>query len=59
MCSYLFPFLRVDNIDAAVMDLKEKICILSEEAKIGAHRKPMIFLHPSDCGRVLVELEQA
>jgi len=42
------------------MDLKEKkFCILSEEAKIGAHRKPVIFLHPSDCGGVLVELEQA
>ena len=59
MCSCLFPFLKVDNINVAVMDLKEKICILSEEAKIGAHRKPMIFLHPSDCGGVLVELEQA
>ena len=59
MCSCLFPFLKVDNINAAVMDLKEKICILSEEAKIGAHRKPMIFLHPIDCGGVLVELEQA
>ena len=59
MCSCLFPFLRVDNINAAVLDWKEKICILSEEAKIGAHRKPMIFLHPSDCGGVLVELEQA
>lgn len=45
MCSRLFPFLRVDNINAAMMDLKEKICILSEEAKIGAHRKPTIFLH--------------
>ena len=41
------------------MDLKEKkIRILSEEAKI-AHRKLLIFLHPSDCGGVLVELEQA
>ena len=50
----------MDNINEAVMDLKEKkFRILSEEAKIGAHRKPVIFLHPSDCGRVLVELEQA
>ena len=59
MCSCLFPFLKVDNINAAVMDLKEKIHILSEEAKIGAHGKPVIFLHPGDCGGVLVELEQA
>uniref|UniRef100_A0A452DJE5 Methylmalonyl-CoA epimerase, mitochondrial n=1 Tax=Bos taurus TaxID=9913 RepID=A0A452DJE5_BOVIN len=52
--------IEVDNINVAVMDLKEKkIRILSEEAKIGAHGKPVIFLHPSDCGGVLVELEQA
>ncbi|XP_012667652.1 methylmalonyl-CoA epimerase, mitochondrial isoform X2 [Otolemur garnettii] len=51
---------QVDNINAAVMDLKKKnIRSLSEEAKIGAHGKPVIFLHPKDCGGVLVELEQA
>ena len=44
MCSCLFPFLKVDNINAAVMDLKEKIHILSEEAKTGAHGKQVIFL---------------
>lgn len=50
----------MDDINAAVMDLKEKkIRSLSEEAKIGAHGKPVIFLHPKDCGGVLVELEQA
>ena len=59
MCSCLFPFLKVDNINEAVMDLKEKFHILSEEAKIGAHRKPMNFFHPSNCGGGLVELEQA
>ncbi|KAI5943568.1 Methylmalonyl-CoA epimerase, mitochondrial [Manis javanica] len=52
--------IEVDNINEAIMDLKEKkIRTLSEEAKIGAHRKPVIFLHPKDCGGVLVELEQA
>ncbi|XP_029335769.1 methylmalonyl-CoA epimerase, mitochondrial isoform X2 [Mus caroli] len=51
---------QVDNISAAVMDLKKKkIRSLSDEAKIGAHGKPVIFLHPKDCGGVLVELEQA
>ncbi|KAF3817969.1 hypothetical protein GH733_014841 [Mirounga leonina] len=51
---------QVDDINAAVLDLKEKkIRSLSEEAKIGAHGKPVIFLHPKDCGGVLVELEQA
>lgn len=38
---------------------KKKIRILSEEPKIGAHGKPVIFLHPKDCHGVLVELEQA
>uniref|UniRef100_A0A2K6CUA9 Methylmalonyl-CoA epimerase, mitochondrial n=1 Tax=Macaca nemestrina TaxID=9545 RepID=A0A2K6CUA9_MACNE len=53
--------LMVDNINAAVMDLtKKKIRSLREEVKIGAHGKPVIFLHPKDyCGGVLVELEQA
>uniref|UniRef100_A0A8C4FEM0 Methylmalonyl-CoA epimerase, mitochondrial n=1 Tax=Catagonus wagneri TaxID=51154 RepID=A0A8C4FEM0_9CETA len=52
--------IEVDNINAAMMDLKEKkIRILSKEPKIGAHGKPVIFLHPNDCGGVLVELEEA
>lgn len=52
--------IEVDDINKAVMDLKsKKIRSLSEGAKIGAHGKPVIFLHPKDCGGVLVELEQA
>ena len=40
--------------------LKEKkIRCLTETTKIGAHGKPVMFLHPKDCGGVLVELEQA
>ena len=31
---------------------------LTETTKIGAHGKPVVFLHPKDCGGVLVELEQ-
>ena len=26
--------------------------------QIGAHGKPVVFLHPKDCGGVLVELEE-
>lgn len=53
-------FDKVDDIKAAVTELKKKkIRILSEEPKIGAHGKPVIFLHPKDCHGVLVELEQA
>ncbi|CAM5087348.1 methylmalonyl-CoA epimerase, mitochondrial [Chelonia mydas] len=52
--------IEVDDIKAAMAELKEKkIRILSEEPKIGAHGKPVIFLHPKDCDGVLVELEQA
>jgi len=31
----------------------------SGEPRIGAHGKPVLFLHPKDFGGVLVELEQA
>ncbi|XP_045141624.1 methylmalonyl-CoA epimerase, mitochondrial [Echinops telfairi] len=52
--------IEVDNINATLMDLRnKKIRSLTEEVKIGAHGKPVIFLHPKDCGGVLVELEQA
>jgi len=40
-------------------DVKSKnIRTLSDEPKIGAHGKPVVFLHPKDCGGVLIELEQ-
>lgn len=40
-------------------DLKaQNIRLLSEKARLGAHNKPVVFLHPKDCNGVLVELEQ-
>ncbi|XP_005987806.1 methylmalonyl-CoA epimerase, mitochondrial [Latimeria chalumnae] len=52
--------IEVDDIKAAVANLKEKnIRCINEEPKIGAHGKPVVFLHPKDCGGVLVELEEA
>ncbi|XP_006628789.2 methylmalonyl-CoA epimerase, mitochondrial [Lepisosteus oculatus] len=52
--------IEVDDINAAIMDLKaKKIRTLSDEPRIGAHGKPVMFLHPKDCDGVLVELEQA
>lgn len=51
--------IEVDDIEAAVADLKKKgVRMLAEATKIGAHGKPVMFLHPKDCGGVLVELEQ-
>ena len=52
--------IEVDDIENAVKDLKQKkIRCLSEKTRIGAHGKPVMFLHPKDCAGVLVELEQA
>lgn len=31
---------------------------LAKQTKIGAHGNPVMFLHPKDCGGVLVELEE-
>lgn len=58
---YVLPvWLQVDDINAAITDLKEKeIRLLSPEPRIGAHGKPVMFLHPKDCDGVLVEIEQA
>ncbi|EDV26928.1 uncharacterized protein TRIADDRAFT_54362 [Trichoplax adhaerens] len=52
--------IEVDDIKAAMKDLvSNKIRTLSKEPRIGAHNKPVMFLHPKDCGGVLVELEEA
>ena len=47
-CQYFFMFfLQVTDIHAAVSDVKSKnIRCLSPEPRIGAHGKPVMFLHP-------------
>jgi methylmalonyl-CoA/ethylmalonyl-CoA epimerase len=51
--------LDVEDIHAGIARCKEaNIRTIGKEPKIGAHGKPVIFLHPKDCGGVLVELEQ-
>ena len=52
---------EVDNIDAAATKLQESGArILGDgKPKIGAHNKPVLFLHPKDFCGTLVELEQA
>ncbi|XP_076065990.1 methylmalonyl-CoA epimerase, mitochondrial-like [Oratosquilla oratoria] len=51
--------IEVNDIKAAMNDLKaQKIRCLSPEPRIGAHGKPVVFLHPKDCAGVLVELEE-
>ncbi|CAI5439361.1 unnamed protein product [Caenorhabditis angaria] len=51
--------IEVRDIHEAVTAVKSKgIRTLGEKPKIGAHGKDVIFLHPKDCGGVLIELEQ-
>jgi methylmalonyl-CoA/ethylmalonyl-CoA epimerase len=52
---------EVDDIDAARDRLvKSGARVLgSGEPKIGAHGKPVLFLHPKDFNGTLIELEQA
>jgi methylmalonyl-CoA/ethylmalonyl-CoA epimerase len=52
---------EVDDIDAAVKQMKEKGATItgSGEPRIGAHGKPVVFLHPKDFNGTLIELEQA
>jgi len=52
--------IEVGDVYAAVEQLNRsgKIRVLDPKPKIGAHGKPVVFLHPKDCGGVLVELEQ-
>ena len=51
--------IEVENINDAIAKCKEaKIRTIGDKPKIGAHNKPVIFLHPKDCGGVLVEMEQ-
>ncbi|GJQ09589.1 hypothetical protein GpartN1_g2518.t1 [Galdieria partita] len=51
--------LEVENIHSAMQRAKNcGIRCLTEEPRIGAHGKPVVFLHPKDCNGVLTELEQ-
>jgi methylmalonyl-CoA/ethylmalonyl-CoA epimerase len=52
---------EVDDIYAARDRMKEMGATItgSGEARIGAHGKPVLFLHPRDFAGTLIELEQA
>lgn len=52
---------EVDDIDAARQRLEQSGArVLGDgKPKIGAHGKPVLFLHPKDFNGTLVELEQA
>lgn len=51
--------LEVDDIKSAVEKLiSSGVKVLSKEPKIGAHGKPVVFLHPKSMNGVLLELEE-
>jgi methylmalonyl-CoA/ethylmalonyl-CoA epimerase len=50
---------EVEDICAARDSLKAQGARVLGEAKMGAHGKPVLFLHPKDFCGALVELEQA
>lgn len=51
---------EVEDINAAIKHLQSQgMRILGDgKPKIGAHGKPVIFIHPKDMGGVLTELEE-
>ncbi len=51
--------IEVDDINVAVKDLQAKgVKIIDPKPKIGAHGKPVVFLHPKSVNGVLLELEE-
>lgn len=52
---------EVEDIEAAAAQMREKGATITGDGrpKIGAHGKPVIFLHPKDFNGTLIELEEA
>jgi methylmalonyl-CoA/ethylmalonyl-CoA epimerase len=50
---------QVKDVYKAVEELqKDGIVVLDKKPKIGAHGKPVVFVHPKSVNGVLLELEQ-
>ncbi|WP_440940071.1 methylmalonyl-CoA epimerase [Immundisolibacter sp.] len=49
---------EVPDLTAAIATVKAAGIRVLGEPRIGAHGLPVVFLHPKDCGGVLMELEQ-
>ena len=52
--------LEVENINDAIekLNVHEVSITGTGKPKIGAHGKPVVFLHPKDCNGTLIELEE-
>lgn len=49
---------EVPDLQEAVAKLRASGVRILGDVKIGAHGLPVVFLHPKDCGGVLIELEE-
>ncbi len=51
---------EVSNLDEVILSLKEKGCNILGGGipRLGAHNKPVIFIHPKEFNGTLIELEQ-
>lgn len=49
---------EVDDINIAAEKLKTDGCRVLGDVKIGAHGKPVLFIHPADFSGTLIELEE-
>ncbi|KAJ3436919.1 methylmalonyl-coa epimerase [Anaeramoeba flamelloides] len=50
---------EVEDLAEAIVHVKRMgVRTLGKKPKIGAHGKPVMFLHPKDCDGVLIEMEQ-
>jgi len=49
---------EVPDLAAAIATVKAAGVRVLGEPRIGAHGLPVVFLHPKDCGGVLMELEE-
>ena len=49
---------EVPDLNTAIATVRAAGIRVLGEPRIGAHGLPVVFLHPKDCGGVLMELEQ-
>ncbi|MFZ5491455.1 MAG: methylmalonyl-CoA epimerase [Pseudomonadota bacterium] len=49
---------EVPDLQAAIATVRAAGVRVLGEPRIGAHGLPVVFLHPKDCGGVLMELEE-
>lgn len=49
---------KVESLQTVIPQLQENNIRTLAPPKIGSHGKLVVFLHPKDCGGVLIELEE-